>query len=275
MTLHLSDLTTTELVDGFNTLTGSSLKRFASRDIAFVRIDKALTETGKTEAEFVALARPEVEAAPVHGTVVPPADAARTPTFDLTDNEMRALCHLVAECLAGIGGRRPADLAGDPYTWCSATILVERGWSKESAGGTYASLIEKGAVEHYAADSDVVADDAWRWLDTRWDALAEAEAKAAPDTEAASDSTDAAPPAAETNDTPANADAKLPRPGTKRAAVLDAALRPDGVTVDELRSLTGWPSATATLYRVITAAGYAREKVKRPTGETAWRAISA
>lgn len=61
----------------------------------------------------------------------------------------------------------------------------------------------------------------------------------------------------------------------KKAAVLAAALRPEGVTVDELRTLTGWPSATATLYRVIAAAGYARQKIKRATGETAWHATEA
>lgn len=88
--------------------------------------------------------------------------------FNLTENEMRAAKVLVQECLDGMGGTRPSDLANDEFTWCEAATLIEAGWSKKAAAGTYGSLIEKGFVSSQK-DGDYVTTDGWRWLDTVWE----------------------------------------------------------------------------------------------------------
>lgn len=64
-----------------------------------------------------------------------------------TDNEIRALGIIFNECLAGMGGNTWADLESDPYTWAYPETLVANGWTKREAGGTFASLIEKRAID--------------------------------------------------------------------------------------------------------------------------------
>lgn len=57
----INDLTTAELLTGYNSMTGQSVKRFASRAVAVERIKKGIEEQGKTEADFIALVRPEAD----------------------------------------------------------------------------------------------------------------------------------------------------------------------------------------------------------------------
>ena len=92
-----------------------------------------------------------------------------TKTFQLTENELKAAMVLVKSCLSGMGGKRPADLEHDEYTWVDANDLIKAGWSKHEAAGTWGALLEKGIVEVYSRTEWVLATDAWRWLDTVWD----------------------------------------------------------------------------------------------------------
>lgn len=66
-----------------------------------------------------------------------------------TQNEIDALKIIFAECLHGMGGKTWEDLVNDPYTWADPSDLVAKGWSIREAGGTFASLIVKGAVSEY------------------------------------------------------------------------------------------------------------------------------
>lgn len=96
-------------------------------------------------------------------------------TFDLTENELRAAMVLVADCLDSMGGNRPSDLEYDEFTWQWARTLIDAGWSRFEAAGTYGSLAEKGFIQLNASDNpgganDVVATQGWKWLDTVWDA---------------------------------------------------------------------------------------------------------
>lgn len=90
-------------------------------------------------------------------------------TFDLTPNEFSAAMILVThDCLAGMGGERPNDLDGDPYTWVYADTLVKHGWSKEQAAGTFGSLAEKGVI-FLDKEGDTITTAAYHYLDTQWD----------------------------------------------------------------------------------------------------------
>jgi hypothetical protein len=63
-----------------------------------------------------------------------------------TDNEIRALKVIFADCLDGMGGSNWEELEGDPYTWTDPSVLVKNGWTKNEAGGTFAALIVKRAI---------------------------------------------------------------------------------------------------------------------------------
>lgn len=68
-----------------------------------------------------------------------------TDTF--TQNEIAALKAIFADCLSGMCGSTWEDLEGDPYTWTDPSVLVAKGWSKREAGGTFAALIVKRAID--------------------------------------------------------------------------------------------------------------------------------
>ena len=100
-----------------------------------------------------------------------------TKMFNFTENEKRAALYLVADCLNGMGGERPMDLEEDRFTWCHVSVLVDAGWSKHEAAGTYGSLESKGAldIEH---DTDCMGEGAWvdsirdelyQWAEGHWD----------------------------------------------------------------------------------------------------------
>lgn len=90
-------------------------------------------------------------------------------TFDLTDKEFKAAKLLVADCLSGMGGTRPADLADDEYTWTAAEVLLEAGYSRHEAAGLFSSLAEKGFIFEYEPKSWCVATQGWQWMDTVWE----------------------------------------------------------------------------------------------------------
>jgi hypothetical protein len=91
-------------------------------------------------------------------------------TFDLTANEMTAALILVRSCLKGMGGKRPGDLADDPFTWVAADDLVAAGFSRFEAAGTFSALAAKDVISEYDRNEWVLNDAAWLWLDTVWDA---------------------------------------------------------------------------------------------------------
>lgn len=93
-----------------------------------------------------------------------------TTTFDLTPNELKAALVLVKSCLDGMGGKRPADLEHDEYTWVSAKDLMAAGWNKNGAAGTFGALMEKGLVSEYDRNEWCLTTSAWQYLDTVWDA---------------------------------------------------------------------------------------------------------
>lgn len=45
-------------------------------------------------------------------------------TFDLTPKELDAARKLVQHCLDGMGGKRPADLGNDEFTWVGLDALM-------------------------------------------------------------------------------------------------------------------------------------------------------
>ena len=102
-------------------------------------------------------------------------------TYELTENEFRAGFALVKNCLSEMGGKRPSDFGnGDCFTWAYPYVLVEAGWTKESAAGTWRTLLSKSVVEWHdwneggmddegGWDEFFVCDAFWQWLDTVWD----------------------------------------------------------------------------------------------------------
>ncbi len=68
-----------------------------------------------------------------------------------TENEIKALKIIYAECLNGMGGKNWADLESDPYTWAYPETLVAKGWTIREASGTFSSLIVKGAIDEVDA----------------------------------------------------------------------------------------------------------------------------
>lgn len=95
-----------------------------------------------------------------------------TKTFDLTANELKAALIFVRECLNNMGGKRPADLEHDEFTWIGPSDLTSKGYSKEEAAGTMSALEKKGVISLYDFKKRewVLETAAWRWLDTVWDA---------------------------------------------------------------------------------------------------------
>ena len=92
-----------------------------------------------------------------------------TKTFDLTANETRAALILVDTCLEGMGGSRPSDLDDDPYTWVAPADLIENGYSKAEAAGTWGALLEKKMIEEVDTNEWCVTEAGYRFIDTIWD----------------------------------------------------------------------------------------------------------
>lgn len=93
-------------------------------------------------------------------------------TKTLTPNEQAAALVLLQECLNGMGGKEPAALEHDEYTWCSADVLANKGWTAKEAAGTFASLIVKGIVGEYDKGEWVL--QGWRDVATLWPLWVEA-----------------------------------------------------------------------------------------------------
>jgi len=94
-------------------------------------------------------------------------------TFVLTANELNAAMILVKSCLYGMGGKRPSDLEHDEYTWVNPKDLIDAGFSKHEAAGTWSALMDKGVVQFWDETEErgkeyILATEAWKYLDTIW-----------------------------------------------------------------------------------------------------------
>lgn len=93
--------------------------------------------------------------------------------FNLTTNETDAALALVADCLSQMGGNRPMDLENDPFTWTYPDVLIDAGWNRHEAAGTWSALLNKSVVCSHGVNEGIeewtLTDQAWRWLDTIWD----------------------------------------------------------------------------------------------------------
>ena len=90
-------------------------------------------------------------------------------TFDLTEKEERAAYFLVRSCVRNMGGKRPADLEHDEYTWVDAQDLVSIGYTRHEAAGLFSSLADKGFIFESEPKEWAVNTPGWQWFDTIWD----------------------------------------------------------------------------------------------------------
>lgn len=80
-------------------------------------------------------------------------------TEALTENEAAAVVALINSCLHGMGGKVRSDLDGDPFTWVSVDDLIQAGWDKNPARGTFASLVDRGIIGEMDTNSWAIAHD--------------------------------------------------------------------------------------------------------------------
>ena len=73
----------------------------------------------------------------------------------LTQNQAAAMTALIKSCLGEIGGKTLADLQHDPFTWVNAGDLVDAGWGRKEAEGTFGSLVAANLI--YEADDNMFA----------------------------------------------------------------------------------------------------------------------
>ena len=64
----------------------------------------------------------------------------------LTHNQTAAMHWLIKSCLSNMGGKNLADLQCDPFTWVDVDDLIDAGWSRKEAQGTFGSLVASGHI---------------------------------------------------------------------------------------------------------------------------------
>ena len=82
----------------------------------------------------------------------------------LTKNQSAAMTALIKSCLSNMGGENLADLQCDPFTWVSADDLIDAGWGRKEAEGTFGSLVAADMVYDNFDSMFALTDD--------WDNLA-------------------------------------------------------------------------------------------------------
>lgn len=90
-------------------------------------------------------------------------------TFTLTTKEFAAARIFVQECLTAMGGKRPADLANDEFTWVYLDNLTDAGYSRFEAAGLMSALQAKNFIQEYDKKTWIVTTKGWQWMDTVWD----------------------------------------------------------------------------------------------------------
>ena len=73
----------------------------------------------------------------------------------LTQNQAAAMTALIKSCLGEIDGKTLADLQYDPFTWVNTEDLVDAGWGRKEAEGTFGSLVAADLI--YEADDNMFA----------------------------------------------------------------------------------------------------------------------
>jgi len=68
---------------------------------------------------------------------------------NFTQNQKAAITVLISSCLNNMGGETLADLQADPFTWADEKDLIEAGWDRKQAEGTFGSLVAAGVVFEY------------------------------------------------------------------------------------------------------------------------------
>lgn len=77
----------------------------------------------------------------------------------LTPNQTAAMHWLIKSCLHNMGGKKLSDLKCDPFVWVDVDDLIEAGWSRKEAEGTFGSLVSTGIVYHYEDDLFALTED--------------------------------------------------------------------------------------------------------------------
>ena len=81
----------------------------------------------------------------------------------LTQNQAAAMHCLIKSCLSNMGGKCLADLQCDPFTWVDVDDLIDAGWGRKEAEGTFGSLVASGHI--WDADDGMFAlTDNWTEL---------------------------------------------------------------------------------------------------------------
>jgi hypothetical protein len=81
----------------------------------------------------------------------------------LTENQTSAMTALIKSCLSDMGGSTLDNLQADHFTWVNVGDLIDAGWTRKEAEGTFGSLIASGHI--YDAEDDMYA------LTEDWDEL--------------------------------------------------------------------------------------------------------
>jgi len=84
--------------------------------------------------------------------------------MQLTTNQAAAMHWLIKSCCSNMGGKNLADLQCDPHTWVGVDDLIDAGWGRKEAEGTFGSLIAAGMVCDDLDDAFYICAD--------WDKLA-------------------------------------------------------------------------------------------------------
>lgn len=77
----------------------------------------------------------------------------------LTHNQTAAMHWLIKSCLRNMGGKNLADLQCDPFVWVDVDDLIEAGWSRKKAEGTFGSLVSAGIVYQYDENLFALTED--------------------------------------------------------------------------------------------------------------------
>ena len=77
----------------------------------------------------------------------------------LTTNQASAMHSLIKSCCANMGGKDLADLECDPFVWVDANDLVNAGWGRKEAEGTFGSLVAAGLIYHYEDELFALTED--------------------------------------------------------------------------------------------------------------------
>ena len=76
-----------------------------------------------------------------------------------TKNQAYAMTTLIKSCLSNMGGETLSHLQGDSFMWVDAQDLVDAGWGKHEAQGTFASLVSEGLVYQFDKNEWALNED--------------------------------------------------------------------------------------------------------------------